>query len=67
VLAVGGGVVSACPVCGGFDYLHDAVAHGFPESSERAACLRGEHDWMDFGGPGDEWRECFACGKQEDA
>jgi hypothetical protein len=26
-----------------------------------------EHEWMDFGGPGDEWRECFACGLVEDS
>jgi len=25
-----------------------------------------EHEWMELGGPGDEWRECFLCGKQED-
>jgi hypothetical protein len=25
------------------------------------------HDWMQRGTPGDEWRECFLCGLQEDA
>ena len=25
-----------------------------------------EHEWMEFGGPGDEWHECFLCGLQED-
>jgi hypothetical protein len=25
------------------------------------------HDWMERGTPGDEWRECFLCGLQEDA
>ena len=26
-----------------------------------------EHEWVELGGPGDEWRECFLCGLQEDA
>lgn len=25
-----------------------------------------DHEWMEFGGPGDEWRECFLCGRIED-
>lgn len=25
------------------------------------------HDWVQRGSFGDEWRECFLCGKQEDS
>ena len=53
--------MNGCQTCGGFGNRHDSIAHA---DARQEPC---EHEWMEFGGPGDEWRECFVCGLQEDA
>lgn len=55
--------------CGHSFYRHD-MGHGCIEClcrGYRSVPCVGEHDWVGFGGPGDEWRECFACGLEQDA
>lgn len=54
--------MSGCQTCGGFGNRHDSIAHD-AEVPRIETC---EHEWMQFGGPGDEWQECFLCGLQED-
>jgi hypothetical protein len=52
--------VTGCHSCAGFGGHHDPTVH----DEGRETC---EHDWMELGGPGDEYRECWLCGLQEDA
>ena len=48
-----------------FHRQEDALAA--VEAMNRLAAAPCGHIWMARGSFGDEWRECFLCGKQEDA
>ena len=50
--------MSGCYTCGGGMGRHDPIAHDQGEPCE--------HEWIEQGGPGDEWRECDRCGLIED-
>lgn len=43
-----------------------AAMEAMKKEAEREAACPG-HDWIARGIPGDEYRECWLCGKQEDA
>jgi hypothetical protein len=47
--------MTACQLCG---MKHNPAAH-----DAEPTC---DHEWTERGGPGDEWRECWLCGLQED-
>jgi hypothetical protein len=57
-------------------FAPDVSVHWYPNPAipvchcgeiDKRSAADCDHEWMEFGGPGDEWRECFLCGRQEDA
>ena len=58
-------LVEGCYRCElGRDEEAAALAEQAADEARQAACR--EHDWMQRGTPGNEWRECYLCGKDED-
>ncbi|MCU1617374.1 MAG: hypothetical protein JWO98_4914 [Frankiales bacterium] len=66
--------MSECRTCGGYGMKHDPMAHDDRQWHFGYVCRRTDgctpdpcdHEWTERGGPGDEWRECWLCGLQED-